>query len=156
MLRSNQPGWTAAEFWKTYIQLTIVERAFRVLKSELLLRPIWHHYSGRTQAHVFVCVLAYALWKTLDHLAKRAGLMTEIRKPDLRRPRSSPKARRMTPQVILRELRELKIGDILMSTSDGRQLALRRVARPGPGQVRILDALKLVLPERLASPDRIL
>ena len=156
LLRSNQPGWTAAEFWETYIQLTIVERAFRVLKSELFLRPIWHHYSGRTRAHVFVCVLAYALWKTLDHLAKRAGLMTEIRKPDLRRPRSSPKARRMTPQVILRELREIKIGDILMSTSDGRQLALRRVARPGPNQARILEALKLVLPERLATPDRIL
>ena len=62
----------------------------------------------------------------------------------------------MTPQAILRELREIKIGDILMSTSDGRQLALRRVARPGPSQARILDALKLELPERLASPDRIL
>jgi transposase len=156
LLRSNQPGWSAAEFWETYIQLTIVERAFRVLKSELLLRPIWHHYSGRTRAHVFVCVLAYALWKTLDYLAKRAGLMTEIRKPDLRRPRSSPKARRMTPQMILRELREIKIGDILMTTSDRRQLALRRVARPGPSQARILDALKLLLPERLATPDRIL
>jgi transposase len=156
LLRSNQPGWTAAEFWETYIQLTIVEHAFRVLKSELLLRPIWHHYSGRTRAHVFVCVLAYALWKTLDHLAKRAKLTTEIRKPDLHRPRSSPKARRMTPRVILRELREIKIGDILMSTSDGRQLALRRVARPGLAQARILDALKLALPERLASPDRIL
>lgn len=156
LLRSNQPGWTAAEFWKTYIQLTIVERAFRVLKSELFLRPIWHHYSGRTRAHVFVCLLAYALWKTLDHLAKRAGLMTEIRKPDLCRPRSSPKARPMTPRAILRELRKIKIGDILMSTTDGRQLALRRVARPGVVQARILEALKLTLPERLASPDRIL
>ena len=112
--------------------------------------------AGVREAHVFVCVLAYALWKTLDHLAKRAGLMTEIRKPDLRRPRSSPKARRMTPQVILRELRKIKIGDILMSTTDGQQLVLRRVARPGPGQARILEALKLALPERLASPDRIL
>src|SRR5262249_14435458 len=156
LLRSNQAGWSAQEFWETYIQLTVVERAFRVLKSELALRPIWHHYSGRTQAHVFVCVLAYALWKTLDHLAKRAGLMTEIRKPDLRRPRSSPKARRMTPRGVLRELRKIKIGDILMSTSDGRQLALRRVARPDPSQARILRALKLELPERLASPDRIL
>ena len=156
LLRSNQPGWTAAEFWKTYIQLTIVERAFRVLKSELFLRPIWHHYSGRTRAHVFVCLLAYALWKTLDHLAKRAGLMTEIRKPDLCRPRSSPKARPMTPRAILRELRKIKIGDILMSTTDGRQLVLRRVARPGVVQARILEALKLTLPERLASPDRIL
>jgi transposase len=76
LLRSNQAGWSAQEFWETYIQLTVVERAFRVLKSQLLLRPIWHHYSGRTQAHVFVCVLAYALWKTLDHLAKRVGLQT--------------------------------------------------------------------------------
>jgi hypothetical protein len=156
LLRSNQPGWTAAEFWETYIQLTIVEHAFRILKSELFLRPIWHHCSGRTRAHVFVCVLAYALWKTLDHLAKRAKLTTEIRKPDLRRPRSSPKARQMTPRVILGELRKIKIGDILLSTSDGRQLALRRVARPGLGQARILDALKLKLPERLSSPDRIL
>jgi transposase len=156
LLRSNQPGWTASEFWETYIQLTVVERAFRVLKSELLLRPIWHHYSGRTQAHVFVCVLAYALWKTLDHLAKRAGLMTEIRKPDVHRSRSSPKPRRMTPQVILRELRTLQIGDILMETTDGRRLALRRVARPGTEQARILAALNLELPERLASPDRIL
>jgi transposase len=156
LLRSNQPGWTAREFWETYIQLTVVERAFRVLKSELLLRPIWHHYSGRTQAHVMVCVLAYALWKTLDHLAKRAGLMTEIRKPDVRRPRSSPKPRRMTPQTILRVLAEIKVGDILLQTSDGRQLALRRVGRPEPAQARVLDALKLTLPERLATPDRIM
>ena len=156
LLRSNQPGWTAREFWETYIQLTVVERAFRVLKSELLLRPIWHHYSGRTRAHVMVCVLAYALWKTLDHLAKRAGLVTEIRKPDPRRPRSSPKPRRMTPQVILRKLGKIKIGDILMKTTDGRELALRRVARPGPEQARILEALKLTMPERLATPDRIL
>ena len=46
LLRSNQAGWSAQEFWETYIQLTVVEKAFRVLKSELLLRPIWHHYSG--------------------------------------------------------------------------------------------------------------
>src|SRR5215471_13548353 len=103
-----------------------------------------------------VCVLAYALWKTLDHLAKRAGLTTEIRKPDPRRPRSSPKRRRMTPAVILRQLAAIKVGDILLQTADGRQLALRRVARPEPAQARILAALKLTMPERLATPDRIL
>ena len=130
LLRSNQGGWTAEEFWETYIQLTVVERAFRVLKSELLLRPVWHHYSGRTQAHVMVCVLAYALWKTLDHLAKQAGLETEIRKPDLTRPRSSPKPRPMTPEVILRELGHVAVGDILLETTDGRQLA--SVGSPGP------------------------
>jgi hypothetical protein len=155
LLRSNRGGWTAEEFWETYIQLTVVERAFRVLKSELLLRPVWHHYSGRTEAHVMVCVLAYALWKTLDHLAKQAGLMTEIRKPDPRRPRSSPKARPMTPEVVLRELSRVAVGDILLETTDGRQLALRRVARPTAEPARILAALGLRLPERLSN-DRVL
>jgi transposase len=154
-LRSNRSGWSATEFWETYMQLTVVERAFRVLKSEWLLRPIWHHYSGRTEAHVFLCVLAYALWKTLDHLAKRAGLTTEIRKPDPHRPNASPKPRPMTPAVILRELGRIQIGDILLETTDGRQLALRRVARPNAEQARILAALQLQLPERLSS-DRLL
>jgi transposase len=155
LLRSNQAGWSASEFWETYIQLTVVEKAFRVLKSELLLRPVWHQYSGRTQAHVLVCVLAYALWKTLDHLAKQAGLQTLIRKPDLERPDASPKPRPMSPEVILRELGNIQIGDILLETTDGRHLALRRVARPNPEQARILAALQLTLPQRL-SPDRLL
>ena len=155
LLRSNQSGWSAAEFWETYMQLTVVEHAFRVLKSQLLLRPIWHQYSGRVEAHIFICVLAYALWKTLDHLAKQAKLQTEIRKPDATRPRGTPQARPMTPEVILRELGKIRIGDILMETTEGQQLALRRVARPDAEQKRILAALKLTLPERL-SPDRLL
>jgi transposase len=155
LLRSNQAGWSAQEFWETYMQLTTVERAFRVLKSHLLLRPIWHHYSGRTQAHIFICILAYALWKTLDHLAKRAGLENLIHKPDSSRGNAVPKPRPMTPEVILRELSQIQIGDILLETSAGQQLALRRVARPNPEQRRILEALQLKLPERL-SPDRLL
>jgi hypothetical protein len=155
LLRSNQDGWTAELFWETYSQLTTVERAFRVLKSELLLRPIWHHYSGRTQAHVFVCVLAYALWKTLDHLAKRAGLQTLIHKPDLARGTAVPKARPMTPEVILKELSRILIGDIELPTTDGRRLIFRRVARPNTEQKRILQALGINMPERL-SPDRVL
>lgn len=155
LLRSNQDGWTAELFWETYTQLTTVERAFRVLKSELLLRPIWHQYSGRTQAHVFVCVLAYALWKTLDHLAKRAGLQTLIRKPDPARGNAVPKPRPMTPEAILRELGRILIGDIELPTTDGRRLTFRRVARPNTEQKRILEALGIDLPERL-SPDRVL
>ncbi len=155
LLRSNQGGWTAEEFWETYMQLAAVERAFRVLKSELLLRPIWHHYSGRTQAHVFVCVLAYALWKTLDHLAKQAKLQTLIRKPDLARGNAVPKPRPMTPEVILRELGQIMIGDIELLSTDGRQLIFRRVARPNAEQKRILQALGIQMPERL-SPDRVL
>jgi transposase len=155
LLRSNQDGWSAEEFWETYIQLTVVEHAFRVLKSELLLRPVWHHYSGRTQAHVMICVLAYALWKTLDHLAKRAGLETQIHKPDPHRARAAPKPRPMTPEVILRELGQIVIGDIELETTDGQKLSLRRVARPKGEQKRILEALRLEIPERL-SPDRLL
>jgi Transposase DDE domain/Domain of unknown function (DUF4277) len=155
LLRSNQGGWSAREFWETYIQLTVVERAFRVLKTELLLRPVWHHYSGRTQAHVMVCVLAYALWKTLDHLAKQAGLETEIHKPDPHRGQAVPKPRPMTPEVILRELGQIAIGDIELETTDGQKLILRRVARPMGEPKRILAALRLEIPERL-SPDRIL
>jgi transposase len=131
LLRSNQDGFSPREFWETYMQLA-VEHTFRVLKSELHLRPVWHHYSGRTQAHVFVCVLAYALWKTLDHLAKQAGLMTEIRKPDPRRPRSSRKARPMTPEVILEELRRIAIGDILFETTDGKSWTFAEWLVPRP------------------------
>ena len=61
----------------------------------------------------------------------------------------------MTPEVVLRELSRLQIGDILLDTTDGRKLALRRVARPNAEQARILSALQLDLPERL-SPDRLL
>jgi hypothetical protein len=133
----------------------MVEKAFRVLKSELLLRPVWHQYSGRTRAHVMICVLAYALWKTLDHLAKRAGSETVIHKPDANRSKASLKPRPMTPEVILRELSQIQVGDFVLETTDGRKLALRRVARPNAEQARILAALNLTLPERL-SPDRLL
>jgi transposase len=156
VLQSNRGGWTPQAFWETYMQLAVAEKAFRVLKSELRLRPVWHQYRGRVQAHVFVCVLAYALWKTLDHLAKQAGLLTLIHKPAERRSgQAIPQPRPMTPEVILRELARIQIGDITLETTDGRQLVLRRVARPDAEQKRILAALKLELPERL-SPDRLL
>lgn len=155
LLRSNQGGWSAEEFWETYVQLTVVERAFRVLKSELLLRPVWHHYSGRVEAHVMICVLAYALWKTLDHLAKQAKLQTLIHKPDPRNGKGIPQPRPMTPEVILRELGRIKLGEIHLETTDGQALVLSRVARPDAEQARILAALNLQLPERL-SPDRLL
>lgn len=155
LLRTNQPGWSMQEFWETYMQLTVVEKAFRVLKGELLLRPVWHQYSGRTQAHVMVCVLAYALWKTLDHLARQAGLQTIIHKPDSKGAKGSPKPRPMSPEVILRELGQIQVGDIVLETTEGQKLALRRVARPNAEQVRILTALRLTIPERLSS-DRLL
>ena len=146
------PDLGVAYPWETYIQLTLVERAFRVLKSDLLLRPIWHQYSGRTQAHIFVCVLAYALWKTLDHLAKRAGLLTLIHKPDLQRRNATAQPRPMSPQVILRELSRVQIGDIHLPTTTDQTLVLRRVARRRPAGPLALgpDALHQASVEHLS------
>ncbi len=99
------------------------------------LRPIWHHTSGRTQAHIFVCVLAYALWKTLDHLAKQAGLQTLCRKPDPEHPEDAPKPRPMTPEAILQRLSKIQIGDIHLETTTGQRLgAAPHRALPTPNK----------------------
>lgn len=151
LLLSDQTEWTAEQLWTTYIQLTRAEEAFRAMKSHLLLRPMWHHLSGRIQAHIFVCVLAYVLWKGLDHLLRRAGLMTRIHKRDSRWGRSAPKDRPMSPAVALRILHDVQIGDILLTTVEGRKLRLRRVARPNLQQAELLAGLKLTLPERICA-----
>jgi len=151
LLLSDQATWSPEQLWSTYMQLTRAEEAFRSMKSHLLLRPMWHQLSGRVQAHVFVCVLAYALWKALDHLLHRSGLMTHIRKPDPQRPNASPKDRPMSPAAALRLLHDVPIGDILLTTVEGRTLRLRRVARPNGAQAELLAALQLTLPERLCA-----
>ncbi len=151
LLLSDQTDWTAEQLWATYMQLTRAEEAFRSMKSHLLLRPMWHQLSGRIQAHVFVCVLAYALWKALDHMLHHTGLMTHIRKPDPHRPNASPKDRPMSPAAALRLLHDVPIGDILLTTVEGRTLCLRRVARPNAEQAELLAALRLSLPERLCA-----
>jgi hypothetical protein len=151
LLLSDQTGWTAEQLWVTYIQLTRAEEAFRAMKSHLLLRPMWHHVAPRIQAHIFVCVLAYALWKALDHLLGQAGLMTRIRKQSMQWGRASPKDRPMSPAAALRIMHDIQIGDILLETTEGRKLRLRRVARPNPEQAELLHALKLTLPERLRA-----
>ncbi len=74
ILRSNVPEWTDEELWQTYIQLTEAEAAFRIHKSDLALRPVWHQKAERIKAHILVCFLGYALWKTLQQWQSRAGL----------------------------------------------------------------------------------
>jgi len=76
----NITDWTAEELWKAYIQLTEAEAAFRITKSDLSIRPIWHQREERVQAHVLVCFLAYVVWKTLGQMCQRAGLGHEPRK----------------------------------------------------------------------------
>jgi transposase len=155
LLFSDQTQWSAEQLWVTYTQLTRAEDAFRAMKSHLLLRPMWHQLGPRIQAHVFVCVLAYALWKALDHLLGRAGLMTRIRKPDPRRRHTSPQDRPMSPAAALRLLHDVPIGDILLKTTDGRRLRLRRVARPNTEQAELLEALGLTLPERICADQEV-
>ena len=74
MLRTNLTGWTPADLWQTYIQLTEAEAAFRTQKSELSLRPVWHQLEHRVQAHILFSFLAYAMWKTLQQWMARSDL----------------------------------------------------------------------------------
>lgn len=151
LLLSDQTSWTAEQLWSTYIQLTRAEDAFRTLKSRELLRPIWHQLGNRVKAHVFVCVLAYLLWKTLEHMLGQTKLMTRIGKPGEQGPSASPQDRPLSVAVALQRMHDIQIGDILLETVDGQHLVLRRIARPNPEQAELLTALKLNLPERLIS-----
>jgi transposase len=154
LLLSDQTSWTAEQLWATYIQLTRAEDAFRTLKSRELLRPIWHQLGNRVKAHVFVCVLAYLLWKALEQMLRKAELMTRIGKPGEQGPGASPQDRPLSVATALQRMHDIQIGDILLETVDGQNLVLRRIARPNPEQAELLAALKLDLPERLSRTCR--
>src|SRR6266446_3781802 len=130
VLRTNVTDWSPDDLWRTYIQLTDAEAAFRVQKSELAIRPVWHQRADRVQAHILVCFLAYVLWKTLEQWQPRAGLGR-------------------SPRTILDELRRIQSTDVVLPTEDGRELRLRCVVRPDATQAALLDRLGLELPERL-------
>ena len=96
-------------------------------------------------------MLAYLLWKALDHMLRRARLMTRIRTRDRRWGRATAQDRPMSPAAALRLLHDVQIGDILLTTVEGRQLRLRRVARPHGEQTELLAGLGLTLPERICA-----
>ena len=133
VLRTNIADWSPEDLWRTYIQLTDAEAAFRIQKSELGIRPVWHQRADRVQAHILVCFLAYVLWKTLEQWQQRAGLGR-------------------SPRTILDELRCIQSTDVVLPTQDGRELRLRCVVRPDAAQAALLDRLGLDLPERLRLP----
>jgi transposase len=135
VLRTNVNDWNAEALWQTYIQLTQAEAAFRIQKSELSIRPVWHQKKDRVQAHIFVCFLAYVLWKTLEQWQKRAGLGN-------------------SPRTILDELASLQSADIVLPTAENprKELRIRCVVRPDKAQAQLLDRLGLRLPERLRLP----
>jgi hypothetical protein len=130
VLRTNIVDWSPEDLWRTYMQLTDAEAAFRIQKSDLALRPIWHQRPERIQAHILVCFLAYVLWKTLEQWQQRAGLGH-------------------SPRPILEELGRIQSTDVVLPTADGRELRLRCVVRPDRAQAILLDRLGLDLPQRL-------
>lgn len=110
LLRTNLSGIEEEELWKMYMQLSEAEAAFRTLKQDLSIRPIYHQLEKRIKAHVLVCFMAYAMYCTLDRLAQdRLGC---------------------TARKVLAQLAGIKSGDIVLPLLDGRQLRLRRISRP--------------------------
>jgi len=132
VLRTNIADWTPEALWRTYIQLSEAEAAFRIHKSDLSIRPIWHQKQDRVLAHILVCFLAYAMWKTLEQWQSRAGLGN-------------------SPRTILQELAAIHSADIVLPTDTvpRRDLRLRCVVRPDKAQAALLDRLGLRIPERL-------
>ena len=130
LLRTNLKAERAEDLWQKYVQLTEAEAAFRALKSELSIRPIFHQLEQRVKAHVLVAFLGYALWVTLKHLLRR-------------------KNSQWTPAQALAILSTLQSADIILPTTDGRTIRLRRITTPTAEQKQLLALLALNLPEHL-------
>jgi len=130
LLRTNLAAESPAALWTQYIQLTEAEAAFRALKSELSIRPLFHQLEHRVKAHILVAFLGYALWVTLKHLLQR-------------------KNSKLTPARVLALLATVQSVDIVLPTTDGREIRLRRVTVPTPEQESVLALLGITLPERL-------
>ena len=146
LLRTNLPVGPPQELWSMYMQLTEAETAFRALKSELSIRPLFHQKEPRVKAHVLVAFLGYALWVTLKHQLKRRPEI--IPEPSLS---GVNNARPFSPMQALALLSTLQSADIVLPTTDGRQIRLRRITEPTAEQKSLLHQLRLILPERLKN-----
>ena len=127
LLRSNLPAEDPARLWEYYIGLTEVEEAFRNLKGDLAIRPIYHQDESRIEAHIFIAFLAYCLHVTLKQRCKRH-------------------AGGLTPRSVLEQLKAMQMIDVLIPTVDGRTLKMSRYTQPDKAQQLILSQLQLVLP----------
>ncbi len=135
LLRAHWPGQhSAAELWQTYVQLTEAEAAFRTMKSEIKVRPIWHQLGHRVEAHIMVAFLGYAMHVCLKKLAAR-------------------KAPSLTSWQVLQHLRKIALVDVEFDTADGRAITLPRITIPEKEQAALLLQLGWTLPEQL--PPRI-
>lgn len=124
----------AAALWGWYMQLVQVEEAFKTLKSDLALRPIHHQLAARVEAHILVAFLGYCLTVTLRMKLRAAA-------PGL------------TPRAVLAALAGIQMVDVVIPTTDGRELVLPRYTEPAAEQAMLLEALHLTLPPQ--PPPRI-
>ena len=129
LLRTNLTAGAPEQLWTFYIQLTEVEQAFKELKHDLAVRPIFHHSEQRIEAHIFVAFLAYCLQVTL--------------KANLR-----PLAHGITPREVIAKFKTMQMVDVCLPTTDGRELMLSRYTQPEPEHRVLLQRLQLRLPEQ--------
>jgi transposase len=134
LLRTNIADWGAADLWTAYMQLTEAEGAFRIHKSDLDLRPIWHQKQGRVKAHILVCFLAYVLWKALGGWCRESHLGDE-------------------PRRVLDELSKIRVVDVVVLTRSGVEIRRRCITRPTDHQAILLQHLGLTLPTSLRLTD---
>ena len=134
LLRTNLIAEDPAVLWDRYIQLTQIEAAFKCLKSDLGIRPIFHQLEHRVDAHILVAFLAYCLTVTLKHRLQRLA-------PGL------------TPRAALEKLATIQMLDVVLPTTDGRCLIMPRYTEPDPDQALLLHQLDLALPQQ--PPPRI-
>jgi len=134
LLRSNLSGDDPAQLWRYYIQLTEIEQAFKELKGDLSIRPIYHQRDDRIEAHIFVAFLAYCLQVTLKYRLKALA-------PGL------------TPRAVLEKFATLQMVDVHLPTTDGRTLIMSRYTEPEQDHQILLQRLKLTLPQQ--PPPRI-
>ncbi|MBL8296206.1 MAG: IS1634 family transposase [Bryobacterales bacterium] len=144
LLRTNLQAETAEPLWSKYMQLTEAEASFRALKSELSIRPLFHQLEPRVKAHVMVAFLGYALWVTLKHLLKRRPGI--VRQPSAG---GADPAQPLSPMRALALLSTLQSADIVLPTTDGHEIRLRRITEPTAEQKSLLNQLGLSLPEHL-------
>ena len=134
LLRTNLHAQQPERLWSFYIQLTEVEQAFKEIKHDLAVRPIFHRTDDRIEAHIFVAFLAYCLQVTL-------------------KARLRPLASGITPREVLAKFKTIGMVDVHIPTTDGRELLLSRHTQPQADHRMLLQQLRLSLPEQ--PPPRI-
>ena len=134
LLRTNLTESDPAKLWEFYVQLVQVEAAFRTLKSDLALRPVFHQEESRIEAHIFIAFLAYCLHVTLGQQLK--GL-----------------APGLTARSVLEKFATMQMIDVRIPTTDGRELSLTRYTQPEQEIKLLLEKLKLTLPAQ--APPKI-